>query len=308
MEIREIVNNKEKYMDLLLEADPSKKMIQKYLAQGKMYGVFEENEILAEAVVRELNDKVCELKNIATKKEARGKGIGLNLIKYIFKEYEKKYEEILVGTTEVMIPYYVKAGFNKYSHKINNFFIDNYKEPIFEENNQCKDMLYLSKKFDKIEYTIKPITKEIRNEINSILIDEWESTNIIVRGKIIDGTILDGFVAMKNNNIIGLITYKIEESECEIISLNSFIKNKGIATSLIERTKQIANANKCDRLKLITTNDNIKAMEFYQKRGFVFSNLYINAIETSRKLKPQIPLYAENGLPIRDEIEFEMKL
>ena len=64
----------------------------------------------------------------------------------------------------------------------------------------------------------------------------------------------------------------------------------------------------CTRLKLITTNDNIRGIEFYQKRGFVFANIYINAIENSRRLKPEIPMYADNGLPIRDEIEFEIKL
>jgi len=161
---------------------------------------------------------------------------------------------------------------------------------------------------NKIEYDIKYITSENREKVNNILIEEWESTNIIVRGKIIDGTNLDGFVAIQNDTIIGVITYVIEENECEIISLNSFILNRGIGTSLIEKIKQIAKDKKCERLKLITTNDNIRAIEFYQRRGFNFSNIYLNAMELSRKLKPQIPLFAENGLPIRDEIEFEIKL
>ncbi len=137
---------------------------------------------------------------------------------------------------------------------------------------------------------------------------EWEATDIIVRGKIIDGTKLDGFLAVRENIIIGLITYMIENNECEIVSLNSFEENKGIATRLINTVKELAINEHCTRLKLITTNDNIRGIEFYQKRGFVLSNIYINAIENSRKLKPTIPLYAYNGLPIRDEIEFEMKL
>lgn len=161
---------------------------------------------------------------------------------------------------------------------------------------------------NNLNYDIVKIDEKFRNKVNNILIDEWEATDIIIRGKIIDGTKLDGFIALKENKIIGLITYMIENNECEICSLNSFIQNRGIATNLIEKVKDYAKNKKCKRLKLITTNDNIRAIEFYQRRGFVFSKIYINAIENSRKLKPQIPLFAENGLPIRDEIEFEMKL
>ena len=159
-----------------------------------------------------------------------------------------------------------------------------------------------------MEYNIEKITEKNRQKVNDILINEWESTNIIIRGKIINGTKLDGFLAVKDNEIIGLITYMIENNECEIVSLNSFEENKGIATRLINIVKELAVKKKCVRLKLITTNDNIKGIEFYQKRGFVFSNIYVNAIESSRKLKPEIPMFADNGLPIRDEIEFEIKL
>ena len=161
---------------------------------------------------------------------------------------------------------------------------------------------------EKLEYDIIPITEKIREEVNQILIEEWEATNIIIRGKIVDGTKLDGFVAIKDNKIIGLITYMIENKECEICSLNSFIENKGIGTSLINKVKECAKENYCTKIKLITTNDNIRGLEFYQRRGFILSNIYINAIENSRRIKPQIPLFAENGLPIRDEIEFELIL
>ena len=159
-----------------------------------------------------------------------------------------------------------------------------------------------------MEYSIEKITDKNRQQVNEILKREWEATDIIVRGKIIDGTKLDGFVAIKDNIIIGLITYMIENNECEIVSLNSFEENKGIATRLINIVKELAINKNCTRLKLITTNDNIRGIEFYQKRGFILSNIYINAVENSRKLKPAIPLYADNGLPIRDEIEFEVKL
>ena len=124
-----------------------------------------------------------------------------------------------------------------------------------------------------MEYIIEKITDENRQHVNEILKTEWEATDIIVRGRIIDGTKLNGFLAVKNDKIIGLITYMIEDNECEIVSLNSFEENKGIATRLIDTVKELAINEHCNRLKLITTNDNIRGIEFYQKRGFVLSNI-----------------------------------
>lgn len=115
------------------------------------------------------------------------------------------------------------------------------------------------------KYDIVKLTENIRDKVNKILMEEWEATDIIIRGKIIDGTKLDGFVALKDNEIIGLITYMIENNECEICSLNSFVENKGIGTALINKVKEYSKENNCIRLKLITTNDNIRGIEFYQR-------------------------------------------
>jgi ribosomal protein S18 acetylase RimI-like enzyme len=88
--------------------------------------------------------------------------------------------------------------------------------------------------------------------------------------------------------------------------LETFIRNIGIGTKLIKKIMEIAKYNKCKRLWLITSNDNINALKFYQKRGFVFKNIYINGMEEARKLKPEISFIGENNIPIRDEIEFEI--
>ena len=157
-------------------------------------------------------------------------------------------------------------------------------------------------------YIITEIREDDRQVINNILIEQWESTNITIRGKIVDGTKLNGFIAKINDKLVGLITYLIEEGECEICTLNSFIENKGIGSSLIEKVKFVAKENNCSRLKLVTTNDNIRGIEFYQRRGFNFANLYKDSISKARLLKPEIPMYADNGLPIKDEIEFEIIL
>ena len=143
--IKKEKDNKEKYMDLLLEADPSKKMIEKYLSNGEMFVLtYEENPICI-AVTAKVNDDIVELKNIVTKEEYRGKGYAKKMLKYLSDNYKTKYKKIIVGTSENCIPFYVKQGFDRYEKTIKNFFVDNYDEPIFDGNIQCMDIYYYSK-------------------------------------------------------------------------------------------------------------------------------------------------------------------
>ena len=155
--------------------------------------------------------------------------------------------------------------------------------------------------------SIQPITSEHRERVNAIIDEEWGNP-IVTCGKATDVTTLPGFISISNDSINGVITYNIEHSECEIITLNCFEENKGIGTALIREVVAIAKENGCHRLWLITTNDNIGAIRFYQKKGFDFAALHINAIEESRKIKPCIPLIGMDNIPIKHELEFEMKL
>lgn len=155
---------------------------------------------------------------------------------------------------------------------------------------------------------IKIISSENREQINEFFISHWYSTDMVIRGKVFDMTILDGYATYENKEIIGLIIYKIENNECEIMSLDSLKEKQGIGTALVNKVIQIAKEKKCAKVKLITTNDNINAMRFYQKRGFDMVRLYHNALDTSRKLKPSIPLLGDFNIPLKHEIEFEMYL
>ena len=130
---------------------------------------------------------------------------------------------------------------------------------------------------------------------------------LVSRGKGYKAQDLDGILVFEKGKIVGIGLYYIKNSECEIVLMETFIQNKGIGTQLIQKIKEIAEKEKCKRIWLITTNENINAIRFYQKRGFHLSNIYINALEESRKINPEIPK-EENGIEIRDEIEFEIKL
>ena len=148
MQVRKI-ENKEDYIDLLLEADPSKDMIHKYLNDSDVYALKKEDELISIAVILHIDRKTLELKNIVTTEKYRNKGYAKTLLKSLCGNYKQKYDRMLVGTTENNIPFYVKQGFDKYEKTIKNFFIDNYKEEIKDGDLICTDLIYYSKDLKK---------------------------------------------------------------------------------------------------------------------------------------------------------------
>lgn len=147
MEIKKIENNKSKYMELLLEADPEKEVIEKYLEKGDLFIGENEGKVVCVCIIIRYDNETCELKNIATLPEARGKGYAGKMIEYVFEIYKKQYKRMIVGTTENMIPFYVLNGFKKYHHTVKNFFVDNYENEIWDGDLHCIDMYYYSKEF-----------------------------------------------------------------------------------------------------------------------------------------------------------------
>ena len=143
--IKKEKENKEKYMDLLLEADPEKEVVEKYLQDGDLFVLTYKEEVACIAVITKVDDNICELKNIATARNYREQGYGKKMIKYLFDNYKQKYDKMIVGTTENNIPFYVKQGFDKYEKTIKNYFIDNYDKEIIDGDLHCIDMYYYSK-------------------------------------------------------------------------------------------------------------------------------------------------------------------
>ena len=157
-------------------------------------------------------------------------------------------------------------------------------------------------------FQIRPLAKGDKSWVSSLLTEYWGSPRIVTRGKSFQADELPGFVAMQANKSVGLITYRIEGNECEIGSINSLVEGIGIGAAFVKAVKKAAKSARCHRLWLITTNDNTQAFRFWQKQGFMLVAVYPNAVEKSRKLKPEIPLIGNDGIPIRDEIELEMLL
>jgi GNAT superfamily N-acetyltransferase len=158
------------------------------------------------------------------------------------------------------------------------------------------------------KFQIKPLNKSDRTWVVNILKEWWAGPMIVTRGKVHYPDKYPGFIAVTDGKPAGLITYNIVGKECEIVTMNSLIEKIGMGSALIDELKKVAKDKGCKRLWLITTNDNTDALRFYQKHGFKLVAVHRNAVEESRKLKPEIPLIGNNDIPIRDEIELEMIL
>lgn len=147
MEIKRILSNKKQFLDLLLLADEQEDMIDKYLERGDVFALYD-GDLRSICVVTKEEEEIYELKNIATYERYQGKGYGKAMVNYILNYYKGKGKTMFVGTGDspLTIPFYEHCGFT-ISHRVENFFTDNYNHPIFENGIQLVDMVYLRKDF-----------------------------------------------------------------------------------------------------------------------------------------------------------------
>lgn len=134
---------------------------------------------------------------------------------------------------------------------------------------------------------------------------EWGDECIIVHAEVFTPHLLPGYKAVEADQVIGLITYQISGDHCEIVTLNAFRQGVGVGKALLIQVEETARLAGCSACRLVTTNDNLNALGFYQKNGYRIIEIHAGAVEEARRLKPSIPLVAENGIPIRDEITLE---
>jgi GNAT superfamily N-acetyltransferase len=155
---------------------------------------------------------------------------------------------------------------------------------------------------------IRTVSEKDQEWVRSMLCERWGSPVMISRGNIHHADQLPGFIIFDSDHPEGLITYSLDNNECEIITLDSLESGKGIGRKLIKAILDFADEKNIKRVWLITTNDNTNALRFYQKNGFHLVSVHPGAIEKIRMLKPEIPEIGFDNIPIRDEIELEIKL
>jgi len=156
--------------------------------------------------------------------------------------------------------------------------------------------------------SVRQLTVDDLPRLRAIWKENWGDEFVVAHGVIYYPDSLDGFVALDDDKWVGEITYTFSGNECEIVSLDSARQGMGVGTMLIHKVIEQAREKDCGRIFLITTNDNLNALGFYQKRGFELVAVHRGAINDSRKIKPGIPLIGANNIRLRDEIELEMIL
>ncbi len=158
-------------------------------------------------------------------------------------------------------------------------------------------------------YSVRPVGEADREWMPAFVHERWGAELVVAHGAVYVPHRLPGFVAEDESGAIaGLATYSIEGRSCELVTLDATPAGRGVGTALLQAVVNAATAEECTRLWLVTTNDNLDALAFYQKRGLRLVAVHPGALAVSRRLKPSIPLVAPNGIPIRDELELEMTL
>jgi ribosomal protein S18 acetylase RimI-like enzyme len=150
---------------------------------------------------------------------------------------------------------------------------------------------------------VLPLVDRDRPWVEALMRERWRAETVVVHGVTYRPAALDGFVAWDGGRRVGAVTYHLDEG-CEIVTLDALEEGRGIGSALLEEVVIAAGDAGCDRLWLITTNDNERAIAWYRRRGFDVVAVHEGAVERSRELKPEIALAnPETGMPITDEIE-----
>ena len=154
---------------------------------------------------------------------------------------------------------------------------------------------------------VRPLGDADREWARAKLRELW-GEGAVSRGVVHAPATLPGFVAQEADEPVGLLTYRVDGDDCEVVTIDAFRQGAGVGTALVAAAAEAARAAGCRRVWLITTNDNLRALRFYQRRGFRLVALHPNALARSRELKPSIPEIGLDGIPLRDELELELTL
>jgi ribosomal protein S18 acetylase RimI-like enzyme len=137
----------------------------------------------------------------------------------------------------------------------------------------------------------------------------WHSTRVARRGELLHPIEHPALVAEAEERLLGVLTYVVDGPQCEVLTLHVDEPRRGVGSALVDEVRRVAAAAGCTRLWVITTNDNVDALRFYQRRGFRLAALRAGAVDDSRaRFKPEIPVLGDHGIPLRDELELELDL
>nr|WP_192108574.1 GNAT family N-acetyltransferase [Roseibium polysiphoniae]MBD8876069.1 GNAT family N-acetyltransferase [Roseibium polysiphoniae] len=155
---------------------------------------------------------------------------------------------------------------------------------------------------------IRPIEDEDHDAVRRLLTDRWTSPDIMLDDQMVDASRLPGFVAIAGEEMAGLVTVIKRAEEWEILTLDSLSRWAGTGTLLLDAVVKDAREAGIKRLTVRTSNDNLDAFRFYQRRGFRLERIVQGVIDRERDQKPEIPTRGDYGIPIHDEVLFARAL
>jgi ribosomal protein S18 acetylase RimI-like enzyme len=156
---------------------------------------------------------------------------------------------------------------------------------------------------------VRPLTESDRAWAVQVEADSWSQPVVARLGELVDQTELPGFIALLDGQRAGLASYAVRDEECELVTIRSLQEGRGVGRALLDAVRDAALEAGCTRLWLITTNDNLRALELYQRWGMEIVAFHRHAVtEARRHLKPSIPERGTHGIPIAHELELELRL
>jgi GNAT superfamily N-acetyltransferase len=158
------------------------------------------------------------------------------------------------------------------------------------------------------DVAIRPVAENDRPTVEWLTAQLWGSAEVVVHGGVFYPANLPGFIAERAGRIAGLVTFEVRQGVLEIATLNALDLYQGIGTLLVEAVRAEARRLGCRHVALTTTNDNIGALRFYQRRGFRLAAVRPGAVDRARQRKPEIPRTGDFGIPLRDEIDLTLSV
>ena len=154
-----------------------------------------------------------------------------------------------------------------------------------------------------LDITVRSVKETDRPAVEWLTTQLWGAPEVVVHDGVFHPAALPGFIAERGGRIAGLVTFDVRSGVLEIVTINALDQFTGIGTLLIEAIRAEAKRRGCHQITLTTTNDNVAALRFYQRRGFQLAALRPGAVDRSRLRKPEIPHTGDFGIPLRDEID-----
>jgi ribosomal protein S18 acetylase RimI-like enzyme len=157
--------------------------------------------------------------------------------------------------------------------------------------------------------TARPYEPGDRRWVEGLLAEHMGSSRVARLGEVVEVADLPGFIAERDGERLGLLTWIARGDQLEVLSLHCRVENVGAGSALLAAAAELARGRGCRRLWLLTTNDNLHALGFYQRRGLRLCALHAGALDRDRTLKPEIPqVNPDNRIPMRDLLELELAL